>query len=271
MNVTQQQIINALGVTSQFDATNETERRINFLVNYLKESGQIGYVLGISGGVDSTVAGRLAQLAVERVRKSDGTATFHAVRLPYLEQRDESNAQAALSFIAPDEISTVNIYAAVDALRKELASARFRDDVHEDFVIGNVKARIRMVAQYTLAGASGALVIGTDHAAKALMGFFTNFGDGAADVTPLAGLKKRRVRGLGAHLSASIELIQKRPTANLETLTPQRADEDAFGMSYDVIDDFLEEKIIDTTSQEMILGLYKSTAHKRALPARPLG
>lgn len=270
MNVTQQQIINSLGVASHFDAAHEAERRINVLVNYLVESGQSGYVLSVSGGVDSTVAGGLAQLAVERVRKSGGAATFHAVRLPYLEQRDERDAQVALDFIAADEVCTVNIHAAVDALRNELANARFRDEVHEDFVIGNMKARMRMVAQYALAGASGGLVIGTDHAAEALMGFFTKSGDGAADVTPLAGLNKRRVRSLGARLGAPIELIQKRPTADLETLTSQRADEDAFGMSYDVIDDFLEGKTIDTMFQKMILRIYRSTGHKRALPARPL-
>lgn len=269
MNVTQQQIINALGVTSHFDAANEAERRINFLVNYLKESGQSGYVLGISGGVDSTVAGRLAQLAVERIREGGGAATFHAVRLPYLEQRDEGDAQAALDFIAADEVSTVNIHAAVDALRKELANARFRDEVHEDFVIGNVKARMRMVAQYALAGASGGLVIGTDHAAEALMGFFTKFGDGAADVTPLTGLNKRRVRSLGAYLGTPLQLIQKRPTADLETLVPQRADEDAFGMPYDVIDDFLEGKAVAEPFQEKIIRTYIATAHKRSLPASP--
>jgi len=96
MNVTQQQLINALGVTPHFDAANETERRIDFLVKYLNESGQSGYVLGISGGVDSTVAGRLAQLAVERISISGDAATLHAVRLPYLEQREEGDAQAAI-------------------------------------------------------------------------------------------------------------------------------------------------------------------------------
>ena len=269
MTVTQQQIIEALGVTPTFDATEEAERRINFLAEYLARSGRGGYVLGISGGVDSTVAGRLAQLAVERVRSSGAIARFHAVRLPYLKQHDESDAQAAVTFIAPDEISTVNIHAAVDALRRGFVNAGFRDDAHEDFVIGNAKARMRMVAQYALAGASDALVVGTDHAAEALMGFFTKFGDGAADLTPLTGLNKRRVRSIGAYLGVPSSLINKTPTADLENLQPQRTDEDAFGMPYDIIDDFLEGKRVPASPHENIVRIYESTAHKRALPVTP--
>src|SRR3546814_1546582 len=99
-----------------------------------------------------------------------------------------------------------------------------------------------MIAQYAVAGAHRGLVVGTDHAAEALMGFFTKFGDGAADLTPLTGLNKRRVRALAQAMGAPDTLVMKVPTADLESLTPLKPDEDAFGVTYAEIDDFLEGK-----------------------------
>ena len=266
----QAEIIAALGVPSTFDETDEVERRVSFLAGYLKRTGLRGYVLGISGGVDSSTAGRLAQLAVERLRATGYDATFYAMRLPYGTQHDEDDAQLALRFVAPDRALTVDIKPATDAIRHALSTdAVYRDEAHQDFVIGNVKARQRMIAQYAIAGAHGALVIGTDHAAEALMGFFTKHGDGAADVTPLTGLTKRRVRALARHLGAPLALIDKVPTADLESLSPQRADEDAFGMPYDTLDDFLEGQDVSPTAAETIVRAYRATAHKRALPVSP--
>ena len=266
----QAEIIAALGVPATFDAAHDIERRVVFLADYLKRTGLRGYVLGISGGVDSSTAGRLAQLAVERLRATGYDATFYAMRLPYGMQQDEDDAQLAMRFVAPDRAITVDIKPATDALRHALsADAVYRDDAHQDFVIGNVKARQRMIAQYAIAGAHGALVIGTDHAAEALMGFFTKHGDGAADVTPLTGLTKRRVRALARHLGAPLALIDKVPTADLESLSPQRADEDAFGMPYDTLDDFLEGLDVSPTAAETIVRTYRATAHKRALPVSP--
>jgi NAD+ synthase len=184
MTVQQQTTIAAeLGVRPSVDPAAEVERRVGFLVDYLRDAGASGYVLGISGGVDSTTAGRLAQLACERAG-----ATFTAVRLPYGAQADESDAQVALEFIAPHATATVDIRPATDALAEPaLAEAGPLTRDRADFVKGNIKARTRMVAQYAIAGARGALVIGTDHAAEAVMGFFTKHGDGACDVTPWPG------------------------------------------------------------------------------------
>jgi NAD+ synthase len=127
-----------------------------------------------------------------------------------------------------------------------------------------------MIAQYAVAGASHGLVIGTDHAAEALMGFFTKFGDGACDLAPLTGLNKRRVRALARSFGAHDALVYKTPTADLESLAPLKPDEAAFGVSYDEIDDFLEGKRVSDTAYEVILGQYRSTMHKRSLPADPL-
>ncbi|WP_068402498.1 ammonia-dependent NAD(+) synthetase [Kribbia dieselivorans] len=263
----QQRIIAEMEIPTRFDAHWEIERRIDFLADYLTRTRTSGFVLGISGGVDSTAAGRLAQLACERVRADGGTATFVAMRLPYGVQADEADAQAALDFIAADEVLTVNIKDGVDGLwDATIAGGLSVDTERDDFVKGNVKARMRMIAQYTVAGARNLIVLGTDHGAESVVGFFTKFGDGGADVLPLFGLNKRRVRGVCAALGAPEAVWQKVPTADLEDDKPLRPDEVALGVSYDAIDDYLEGKDVSEQDEATILGWYGRTAHKRALP-----
>jgi NAD+ synthase len=264
----QDQIIRELGVTAKFDAGDEIERRTAFLKEYLVASGMKTFVLGISGGVDSLIAAMLAQRAARQLRESGHAAEFVAVRLPYGTQADEDDAQRALETIGADRNVTVNIKDAADAMLKaaKQGGLSFANAGEEDFILGNIKARQRMIAQFALAGALRGIVIGTDHAAEAVMGFFTKFGDGAADILPLAGLNKRRVRLVAKTLGAPEELVFKVPTADLESNRPLRPDEDAYGVTYDQIDDFLEGKPIDEAARQRILSTHRTTAHKRALP-----
>lgn len=267
----QAQVLHALQVVQAFDAQQELERRTAFLAQDLRTSGRHALVLGISGGVDSLVAGALAQRAVAGLRAQGEPATFVAMRLPYGAQRDAADAARCIAFIAPDRVHSVDIQPAVDAMRDALRAGwvDLGDAAAADFLLGNVKARVRMVAQYAAAGALGGLVIGTDQAAEALMGFFTKHGDGAADVLPLAGLSKRQVRALGAALGAPPELVMKVPTADLESLSPLKPDEQAFGVSYEAIDDYLEGKAIDPAAERRIVDQYLATAHKRETARRP--
>ncbi|WP_333620205.1 NAD(+) synthase, partial [Dietzia sp.] len=156
----QQAIIAELHVRPEIDPAAEIEARVEFLSDYLASSRTAGFVLGISGGQDSTLAGRLCQLAAERVRESGGSAEFLAVRLPYGVQSDEEDAQTALGFIAPDRTMVVDIKPAADAAADAAARALGGEPLR-DFVRGNIKARERMVAQYALAGQLGMLVVGT--------------------------------------------------------------------------------------------------------------
>ncbi|MCS4090089.1 ammonia-dependent NAD(+) synthetase [Rhizobium sp. BK176] len=271
MTAEQTSIIATLGVRQEFDAAVEADARTAFLVNYMLRSGARALVLGISGGVDSLTAGLLAQRAVEHLRREGHPAEFIAVRLPYGEQADEHDAQLSLETIKPDRIVTIDIKPAADAMMSavQVEAADLVNGPRHHFHLGNIKARQRMIAQYALAGAAGGLVIGTDHAAEALMGFYTKFGDGAADILPLSGLNKRRVRAVAKHLGAPESLVFKVPTADLESDVPQKPDEDAYGVTYNEIDDFLEGKEISAASAERILAAYRATGHKRELPIAP--
>ncbi|EKO3454284.1 ammonia-dependent NAD(+) synthetase [Vibrio fluvialis] len=258
-------------VLPSIDPEFEIERRVGFIKRKLTESGCRALVLGISGGVDSTTCGRLAQLAVDALNQEHATDQykFVAVRLPYGEQKDEDEAQLALSFIQPTYSVSVNIKAGVDGLHAASHDALAgtglipSEEAKVDFVKGNVKARARMVAQYEIAGYVGGLVLGTDHSAENITGFYTKFGDGACDMAPLFGLSKRQVRQVAAALGAPDLLVHKTPTADLEELAPQKADEDALNLTYEQIDDFLEGKPVEQFVIDRLVGIYKATQHKR--------
>ncbi|WP_237188996.1 ammonia-dependent NAD(+) synthetase [Rothia nasimurium] len=264
MRELQAHIIEELGVKPEIDPTEEVRKRVQFLVDYLKATGTRGFVLGISGGLDSTLAGRLCQLAVEELDLEGIEAEFIAVRLPYKVQADEDDAQAALRFIMPQQTVTYNIAEAVDGFESAFATATGRPIA--DFNKGNVKARARMIAQYALAGEKNLLVVGTDHGAEAVTGFFTKFGDGGADIMPLFGLNKRQNRALLKVLGADKKLWEKVPTADLLDGKPGRTDEDELGVTYDQIDDYLEGKDIDPAAAENIEGKFLRSRHKRTTP-----
>lgn len=267
----EQLIRDEMRVLPEIDTDFEIERRITFIQKKLKQSGCKSLVLGISGGVDSTTLGRLAQLAVEGLNTADQTNDYQfiAVRLPYGEQKDEDEAQLALSFIKPSHSVSVNIKDGVEGTHASTLVALEGTGLTPecqgtiDFVKGNVKARTRMIAQYEIAGLVGGLVLGTDHSAENITGFYTKFGDGACDLAPLFGLNKRQVRQVAAKLGAPEQLVVKVPTADLEELAPQKADEDALNISYDQIDDFLEGKAIEQSVADRLVGIYKATQHKR--------
>lgn len=259
-------IASELGVREDFDAAAEADRRADFLAHFVRATSARALVLGVSGGVDSAVAGALCRRATR-----DGHAAFIAVRLPYGQQLDDRDAAIVLTAVEPDEVFTIDIKPASDAALAEVVRAGvvFANASQQDFVLGNIKARQRMTAQYALANAVAGRVVGTDHAAEAVTGFFTKYGDGGVDVNPLTGLTKRRVRAMGEYLGLPQRIVRKPPTADLESLRPQLPDEDALGVTYEQIDDFLEGEDVDAATADLLARRYAATAHKRALPVSP--
>jgi NAD+ synthase len=275
-----EQILRELGTRPTIVPKVEIRSRIDFLKDYLRTTPAKGFVLGISGGQDSSLAGRLCQLAAEELRAEGHEATFVAVRLPYGVQADEHDAQIALEFIGPDRSVAVNVKPSADAVAAETALG-LRELLGDgdgeggrgglrDFVRGNVKARERMVIQYAIAGQLGLLVVGTDHAAEALTGFFTKYGDGGVDVTPLTGLSKRQGAALLQELGAPPSVWEKVPTADLEDDRPALPDEVALGLTYAEIDDYLEGGEVTPEVAAKVESIYLATRHKRTVPVTPL-
>lgn len=267
-----QTIIEEMKVLPTIDVQFEINRRIQFIKQQLEGAGLKNLVLGISGGVDSSTCGKLAQLAIDELNQENNTDEYNfvAVRLPFDVQADEDDAQLALAFIQPSHNLCTNILNGANAIHEETVKALSANNLLNasnaqiDFSKGNVKARTRMVMQYNLAGILGGLVLGTDHSAENITGFFTKWGDGACDLAPLFGLSKRQVRLLAKELGAPLQLIEKAPTADLEELSPGKKDEDALGISYDQLDDFLEGKLNDKCIEDKIVNIYLKTQHKRA-------
>jgi len=249
----QADIIAEMQVLPEIDVDFEIRRRVDFIKYQLELSGQKDLVLGISGGIDSCTCGRLAQLAVEELNRNGSDYRFIAVRLPYATQADEADAQNSIDFIQPGASLVINVQPGTDTIHRSVMQALEAqglgdiDMVKQDFARGNVKARVRMVAQYEVVGLLGGLVLGTDHSAENVTGFYTKYGDGACDLVPLFGLNKRQVRQLARHLGAPEQIITKTPTADLETLAPGK----------------LEGKSIDSDAAERLIHIFLTTAHKR--------
>ncbi len=269
MRKLQENIISKFNVKPIINCLTEVEERVDFLKKYLISTNKKGFVLGISGGQDSLLAGKLAQMAVEQLRTEiNEEYKFFALELPYSLQSDEGDVKLAIDFIRPDKVININIKSAVDS-----SANGFKLGTGEnltDYLKGNVKARERMKAQYDFAGYYNLLVIGTDHAAESLTGFFTKYGDGGADILPLFGLNKRQARIILEYLGAPEKLYLKKPTADLLDEFPCRPDEDELGIRYEEIDDYLEGKELTSEIMDKIEKRYLNTEHKRRLAVTPI-
>lgn len=256
-------ICKEMKVLQSIDPSFEVRRRIKFIKQQLLASGLTSLVLGISGGQDSTLTGKICQMAVDELNQNDDNQySFIAIRLPYGVQADEADCSLALEFIQPTELITYNIKPVVDTHVKQL---QLVNQTPSDFNKGNIKARERMIVQYAVASNNRGLVVGTDHSSEAVTGFYTKHGDGAADIAPIFGLNKRQGKQLLEYLNCPQRLYLKTPTADLEDDKPSQPDELALGVSYGQIDDYLEGETINTDAKAVIEGHYKNSMHKREL------
>ncbi|EGQ3610899.1 ammonia-dependent NAD(+) synthetase [Staphylococcus pseudintermedius] len=264
MSEMQAMIVEEMKVKPSIDSAETIKEMQHFIEQYLHAHTFVKtLVLGISGGQDSTLAGKLVQLAVENMRNASGRdVQFIAVKLPYGVQKDADEVEDALNFIQPDRILTVNIKPAVDQSVQSLQEAGI---ALSDFHKGNEKARERMKVQYAIAANTSGIVVGTDHSAENITGFFTKHGDGAADIAPLFGLNKRQGRQLLQYLGAPAHLYEKVPTADLEDDKPQLPDEEALGVTYEAIDNYLEGNGVSPEDAAVIERHYVRNAHKREL------
>ncbi|MDG0792585.1 ammonia-dependent NAD(+) synthetase [Cohnella ginsengisoli] len=264
----QQDIISLLGVKPSIDPEGEIAKRVGFLKEYVKKAGASGLLIAISGGVDSAVATGLCKRATDELTAETGKEYMTlGVFQPYGQQEDIAHSYAvAEAFDLKHKVET-NIEEAVDEISLETEHA-FKSLGMSRHISrggkGNVKARTRMVVQYALAFDLNLLVVGTDHASEALTGFYTKWGDGAVDITPLSSLNKRQVRQVARALGVPAEVVDKAPTAGLWA---GQTDEAELGVSYDDNSDYLEGKTIPDAAREILEKHYQRTQHKRqAIP-----
>ncbi|MGX4587736.1 ammonia-dependent NAD(+) synthetase [Paenibacillus chitinolyticus] len=260
----QQEIIQELGVKPQIDVQEEIRRRVDFLKQYVKSAGVSGLLIAISGGIDSAVAAGLCKIATDELTKENGKEyKTVGVFQPYGKQEDIHDSYATAEAFDLKYRMETNIEETVNeiALEVEFSLKNAGDSRHMSKEgKGNVKARTRMVVQYAIAFEMNLLVVGTDHASEAITGFFTKWGDGAVDITPLSSLNKRQVRALAAELGVPDSVLHKAPTAGL---WEGQTDEKELGVSYEDNSDYLEGKEINPAAAEKLEKHYMKTRHKR--------
>lgn len=261
----QQQIIDRLGVKPTIDPEAEIRRRIDFLKEYVKQSGTTGLLIAISGGLDSAVVAGLCKRATDELSAESGREYMTlGVFQPYSEQADISDSYAtAKAFQLKHRVET-NVGEAVDEITLEvehsLKQLGFPRHISRGSK-GNVMARTRMVMQYALAQELNLLVVGTDHASETITGFYTKWGDGAVDIHPLSSLNKRQVHLLGTYLGVPQSVLDKVPTAGL---WEGQSDETELGIKYEDINDYLEGKDIAADAREKLEQQYIRSEHKRS-------
>ncbi|MCD1258718.1 ammonia-dependent NAD(+) synthetase [Paenibacillus athensensis] len=261
----QQEIIARLGVKPEIDVEEEIRKRVDFLKEYVRSAGAKGLLIAISGGIDSAVATGLCKQATDELSAETGREyKTVGVFQPYGEQADIADSYAVAKAFALNYQVETNVQEAVDEIALEVEYGLKSIGVHQHVSRGgkgNIKARTRMVMQYALAFELGLIVVGTDHASEAITGFFTKYGDGAVDITPLSTLNKRQVRALAAKLGVPQSILDKAPTAGL---WDGQTDEAELGITYDDNSAYLEGKKIDPVAQDKLEKQYLKTEHKRA-------
>lgn len=269
--VKQREIINALDVHLKRDNLSHEdwlEKNMIFLrsntAGYVKRVGAKGAILGISGGLDSFVVGAL----LAGITDKDFKLTL--VAMPKGEQDDFEDvltSVAAIRKINPDvEFFEANIGNTVKTIHQTINNT---DSIitMTGTALGNISARIRMVMQYALA--NNQLVVGTDHATEAVVGYYTKFGDGGSDFNPIGGFLKDDLYAMAKLLGAPEAILTKKPAAGLGISS---SDEEELGLSYleDIVP-FLKGQEINKSKSNNIIQRYDATQHKRNMPLTAIG
>jgi len=230
---------------------------VKFLKNYLKKSHAKGFTLGLSGGVDSA-------LTLALLLKATKKENIQVVIMPI-----ESNKIDAEYAIEQCKIFNIK-YKVIDLTSsyKKIAS-----DIEKGYKLtplakSNIKVRLRMVTLYAVAQANNSLVVGTDNWDERYVGYFTKYGDGAADILPIAKLTKGEVYEASKLLGVSSHIIKRAPSAGL---FHDQKDEDDLQVTYKELDKYLLKNNVTHSAKERIQYLHRISEHKRvSIPEAPI-
>lgn len=253
--------------TSELAATRE--RIVAFIADLVDDAGATGAVLGLSGGVDSTLT---AHLAVEAL----GEDGLHGLVMP--SAVNDPDVMSDAERVAEDlgiEYDVVEIQPIADAVFEALPGP-----AANRMARGNVFVRTRAVCNYLVANAEDRIVLGTGNRAEALTGYYTKYGDQAVDCNPIGNLYKQQVRQLAAHVGVPRDLVMQEPTAGM---WEGQTDADELGLDYDTVDAILAARVdgglsrsatvrelgVPETAVDRVVTLHERSAHKRAMPPAP--
>ncbi len=254
------------------DELDRTQDHITtFIADLVDDAGAEGAVLGLSGGIDSTLT---AHLAVEAL----GDQRVHGLVMPSEVSSEEQMSDAAR---VAEMLEMPYDVVEIGSIAEEFYS-RFPEAADDQMAAGNVQVRIRGILNYFVANYENKLVLGTGNRSEAATGYFTKYGDQAVDCNPIGNLYKQQVRQLALHVGVPEDLAMQTPTAEMWV---GQTDEEEMGMSYDVLDAILALHVdgplstaatvrtlngVTEDDVERVVQLYEQSAHKRQLPPAPV-
>lgn len=237
----------------------QIELTVEWIREMVKSSGTRGILVGLSGGIDSSVVAYLIQKAFPE--------NSLGVILPCKSNSKDAIDAEALAQACGIEHITLELTEPHDILYKNIqAQLEGKNAPNKRIADANLRARLRMTTLYGIANSMNYLVAGTDNAAEVYTGYFTKYGDGGVDLIPICNLQKREVFAWAKVLGVPQQIIKREPSAGL---WEGQTDESEMGTTYDMIDDLLEGKEIPKKDREIIERLHKMTEHKRMMPPGP--
>lgn len=240
-----------------------TEEKIALTVEWLREqvakSGTKGILVGLSGGIDSSVVAHL-------IKRAFPENAFGVILPCKSNPKDAADGEAA-AHAAGLDFTTIDLTDVHESLHGQISDKMASKPIdNARLTDANLRARLRMTTLYGIANHMNYLVAGTDNAAEILTGYFTKYGDGGVDILPIANLTKREVFEWGRILGVPQSVLDRAPSAGL---WDGQTDESEMGTTYDRIDDYLEGKAIPEADKAIIERLHARSAHKRQMPPAP--